>query len=116
MDNLGELLAPILSDPEMMKQVAEMAEKLGLGGAAEEKTNEDTKSAALSAGNTPDAAGIAGKLIPLLGQLDKEDDAARLLRALRPYLGENRRRKADEAEKLLSLLRVVRAIKEQKLF
>jgi hypothetical protein len=47
------------------------------------------------------------KLAPMLSRARQEDDSTRLLRALRPFLGEARRKKLDEAIKLMQLVRVV---------
>ena len=48
---------------------------------------------------------MAAKLAPLLGQINQEDDATRLLRALRPLLRPARQKKIDEAVKILQLMR-----------
>ena len=56
------------------------------------------------------------ELAPLLGQASQEDDATRLLRALRPLLGEARQKKVDEAIKILQLMRLLPLLKESGLF
>ena len=47
------------------------------------------------------------RLGPLLSQANREDDATRLLRALRPLLGEARQKKVDEAIQILQMLRLL---------
>lgn len=54
------------------------------------------------------------KLAPLLSA-PKEDETTRLLSALRPFLSQERARKLDEAERMLSLTRVLSILKESKL-
>lgn len=67
---------------------------------------------ALAAPAGADALGMAAKLAPMLGRLNREDDATRLLMALRPLLGEERRRKIDEAVKILQLMRLLPMLRD----
>ena len=60
----------------------------------------------------PDAIGMAAKLAPMLSQLNREDDSTRLLMALRPLLREERRRKIDEAVKILQLMRLLPMLRD----
>lgn len=60
----------------------------------------------------PDAISMVTKLAPLLSQLNREDDSTRLLMALRPLLGEERRRKIDEAVKILQLMRLLPILRD----
>ena len=49
---------------------------------------------------------------PLLSAANQEDDATRLLSALRPLLGEARRKKLDEASRILKLLHLLPLLRE----
>ena len=49
---------------------------------------------------------------PLLTAANQEDDATRLLAALRPLLGEARRKKLDEASRILKLLHLLPLLRE----
>lgn len=60
----------------------------------------------------PDTLAMVARLAPLLGQLNREDDSTRLLMALRPLLGEERRRKIDEAVKILQLMRLLPMLRD----
>ena len=53
---------------------------------------------------------------PLLSQAGQEDDATRLLRALRPLLGHARQKKVDEAIRILQMLRLLPLLKESGAF
>ncbi len=55
---------------------------------------------------------MAAKLAPMLSQLNREDDSTRLLMALRPLLREERRRKIDEAVKILQLMRLLPMLRD----
>lgn len=134
MDNLGDLsslgdlsamLTPLLSDPETMNSLRQAAEQMGLGGLLPDSTqtsfggehNEDAHTEpekASSGGVSSDLLSAVTRLAPLLSA-PKEDDATRLLTALRPFLSQSRIHKLDEAERLLSLTRVLSILKESKL-
>lgn len=119
MDNLSELLGSIMSDPQAMKQIQDMAGQLGIGDISGERTAPETTphiSREENIAGDTDILGMVGKIAPLLSQMNKEDDATRLLHALRPYLGESRQKKADEAQKLLGIMRVMTLLKDQKIF
>ncbi|MDU7338939.1 MAG: hypothetical protein E7L17_12580 [Clostridium sp.] len=53
------------------------------------------------------------KILPLLSAFRQEDNNTRLLHALRPLLGAERQKKADEAIKILSMLRLLPILRGQ---
>lgn len=140
MDGLEQQLSQILSDPNSMKQLQGMISSLGLGGGegqqsgkpapppAPAQTGPDLSAlggilGALGGGQPapkpapqaapgPDALGMAAKLVPIMSRLNREDDSTRLLMALRPLLGEERRRKIDEAIKILQLMRLLPLLRD----
>ena len=67
-------------------------------------------------GITPQTLSLMTRLGPLLSQANREDDATRLLRALRPLLGESRQKKVDEAIQILQMLRLLPLLKESGVF
>ncbi len=70
----------------------------------------------LTGGLTPELLQTVTRLAPLLGQVNREDDSTRLLRALRPLLGEARQKKLDEAIKILQMMRLLPLLKESGVF
>jgi hypothetical protein len=52
------------------------------------------------------------KIMPLLPNIKQDDDTTRLLNALLPFLGDERRAKLDEAEKILQLIKILPVIKQ----
>lgn len=144
MDDLTQQINSILSDPQSMQQLQSMASALGLGGntansspqpqpASTDKTalsgllstldgnNSQPQPPAqnsqpLFGGITPEALQAVSRLAPLLSQVNQEDDSTRLLRALRPLLGEPRRKKLDEAVKILQMMRLLPLLKDSGLF
>lgn len=146
MDDLSQQLNQILSDPQSMQQIQGMMSALGLNGnsgtqAAQSAPAEGLPSAPQSGGFDPSAlAGMLGslgkaspapeqaggvtpellqtvtRLAPLLGQVNREDDSTRLLRALRPLLSAQRQKKLDEAIKILQMMRLLPLLKDSGVF
>lgn len=123
MDNLNqlsELLAPLLSDPQTMAGLRQAAEQMGLGGLMDESCPEEKPSGQEHTreenrqGLPADILSAVTKLAPLLSA-QREDETTRLLNALRPFLSSSRAKRLDEAERLLSVTRVLSILKESKL-
>lgn len=112
-EDLSAKIGKLLSDPESMKEIEELASLLGEKEPGIHKKPE-----------TPDIGSLLGadqlsslmKLAPVLGTLSKEDDTTRLLQAIRPFLGEDRRRKLDEAQKMLKMMKLLPLLKDFSLF
>lgn len=111
MDDLNEKLSAILSDPEAMKEVAQLASSLGVDTPGVHNAPEEPKPPA-----SADALSMMSGLMPLMGSLRKEDDTTRLLDAIRPFLGEERREKLDKAKKMLRMMKLLPMLRELNLF
>jgi hypothetical protein len=107
MDDLSAKLGGILSDPEAMKEIAQLASSLGIEspGVHKEPPPADKGTAAM-----------LSSLTPLLGSLKEEDDTTRLLDAIRPFLSDERREKLDKAKKLMRLMRLLPMLRGLDLF
>lgn len=127
MDNIGDLLSSVLSDPDAMAKLRDTAKQFGIdadaligdAGANEASAMQHSESAenssqANSAINTDMLSAIA-KITPLLSKLNEEDDMTRLIHALRPYLSGDRRKKADEADKIMAVMRLIPLLKNTNL-
>lgn len=137
MDDLNQQIQNILSDPQAMGQIQGLLRSLGgsqgessapaaqassspdlssllgaLGGASPQPSQNESA----LAGPSPQALSMMTRLMPLLSQANREDDATRLLRALRPLLGEQRQKKVDEAIQILQMLRLLPLLKESGAF
>lgn len=51
------------------------------------------------------------RILPMLSEVNKEDDTTRLLNALRPFLGSDRRKKLDESAKMLHMMKLLPLLK-----
>ena len=129
MDDLASKLNEILGNPESMEKIQNLAGMLGqsgggLGNLLGNLGNPAPPAASalppVPATTVPalDAALLqtAMKIAPLLSTIRQEDKNTRLLRALRPMLGQERQRKLDEAEKMLQMLRILPLLKGTGIF
>ena len=106
MSELEEKLNALLSDPNSMAQVMQMAQQLS-GAMGEQKAAPPPPAPPPG----PDLGGLdpklLGKLLPLAGELGTENSAAlQLLQALRPFLKEEKQGKIERAARLARLIHV----------
>ncbi len=141
MEDLSQQIQNILSDPQAMGQIQGLLSSLNSGSGASEAAAPEPPTAAPAgpdlssllgalagsqpagnpsttalAGLTPQTLSLVSRLGPLLSQAGQEDDATRLLRALRPLLGHARQKKVDEAIRILQMLRLLPLLKESGVF
>lgn len=105
MDGLEDKLNAILSDPDAMSRIAEMAKSLTGGGGKDERSEPD--------GSEEPIIRRAMKL--LRGKALNGDETA-LLNALRPFLSSDRQRKLDRALKLARLASLASIAQEMGVF
>lgn len=123
MDDLSGKISELLSDPDTMEQIMNLTGMLSGGSNVNDgksvskepalpppkpEQKEESSLPALS----PDTMQTVMRIMPLLGKMNQEDDTSRLLKSLRPFLGESRRNKLDEATKILQLLKILPVIKQ----
>lgn len=117
MDDISSRLSEILSDPASMERLRNLA---AMFSGTSQQENEPQQ--APPPQNTqraqpqpqgqmpsidPQVMGLVMKLAPVLSAMRQEDNSTRLLNALRPFLGESRRRRLDEAMRILQLARIL---------
>lgn len=130
MGEFEEKLNAILSNPDALAQVANLAQSLNLGGGAEspapppeEGAEPNARPSSGGSGPIPDLGGLSGlgdllgqidptllqKLLPLAGELaggGGNDERLQLLHALEPFLKPERRGKVERAVKAARLIHV----------
>ena len=130
MDDLASKLGELLNNPESMERIKNLASMLGGSAAAAASANPAPPAAIPAAPEPPaeeahapampsvdnESLQMIMKIAPLLSRVRQEDDSTRLLHALRPFLGEEKRKKLDEAIKLMQFLRMVPYIRNMGLF
>ncbi len=107
MSELEDRINSVLSDPEQMEKITQMAKSL-MGGSSQESGGGDREAHDLPGGLgiDPSALQRIGRLLSR-GESRKPQERA-LLEAMQPYLSEKRRSKMDKAIKLARLARIAR--------
>ena len=118
MEELGEKLSQLFSDKESLDKLKSLAGALLGGGSPAESFPAPAEPPCDRAEPPPylpeppaSAAGsgeLLARLLPLLGRFQAGGDREkiRLLEALRPFVGEERQKKVDQAILLLKLLEI----------
>ena len=104
MDDLSEKLSSLVSDPGSVEQLKGMAQSLlaGMGSGGEAESHQQ-QADGLSAGDLQTITKVMGVLRSQGG----EDQRTRLLVALSPYVPPERRKRIDQAVKMLRLMSVL---------
>jgi len=104
MDDMASKLSELLSDPDAVDKIRNMAGAL-LGG-EESKPLVDMPS---------DIPADIGAIMKIVGALNSggNDNRSQLLLALKPHLSEPRRERVDSAIKILKLINILPLIKDQ---
>lgn len=108
MDQLNERLSALLSDPDGMERIKQMAQNLLAENAGEQK-NEP------SAQNDIDIGAVA-RMMSLLKSGNRDDDRVKLLLALKPNLSGEKQLKVDSAIKILKLIELAPLLRDAGLF
>ena len=106
MEDLSEKLAGLLSSPEGMQKI--QSAMAALGGALPQ---DETPPPPPPGESGPDLA-MLGKILPLLSNLNQENEDTRLLSALRPYLHGQRAQRLEESMRLMQLMRLLPLLTE----
>ncbi|MBQ8000775.1 MAG: hypothetical protein IJ298_06085 [Ruminococcus sp.] len=142
MDNLQDIFSSVLSDPEAVSKLRSLGQELGLtgntGNTPHKQAPPATPSFDLSAlsgllGSTnnssqnppqtglansisPDTMQSLARIMPLLSGMNNDDEATALLNSLRPFLSGDKRRRLDEAGKMLRVMRILPKLRNTGLF
>lgn len=120
MDDMMNKIGEILSDPESVKQIAELAQIFMSETSGSDKNVSDESSAEANKKSENESDGLFsgfdfGKLLKLqeiAGAVSGKDKNAELLLALKPHLSPDKQKKADKAIKILKLLTIWNIIKD----
>lgn len=125
MVDISETIRSVLNDPQSMAQIQGIMQSLGLDETASPapssppaQNTQNPLQALLPAVNQAQSnldnpmMTMLMRAAPLLTAANQEDDATRLLAALRPLLGSARQKKLDEASRILKLLRLLPLLRE----
>ena len=111
MSELQDTINQIMRDPEAMRQVQSLGEKLGLSG------NAPAQPAPPSApsGNAEMMTALS-KLAPLMSSVAPNDETTALLNALKPFLSGEKLQRLQSAGRLIRLVRMIPLLRESGMF
>lgn len=119
MDDLFSKMQELLSDPESMKQISELAQMLqsetndaSAPPPEAPQTAEPAAAPSDSGGGLPFDPMMLLKIGEIWNNVQSHDENTALLLALRPHLKAERREKVDRAVRLLRLMSVFGSLKE----
>lgn len=145
MDNLQDIFSSVLSNPEAVSKLRSLGKELGLSTGTDNTSKENTKavqtgnppfdmsalssllsskestpqpvsSSGLGSSLSPDSLSSITKLMPLLSSLNSEDETTVLLNSLRPFLSGEKRRRLEDAGKILRVMRILPKLKNTGIF
>ncbi len=110
MDDMLGKMGAILSDPESVQQLQELAQML------QQESDETHHAPKPDSSETEEGGGFDMSMLlrvqELMGAMQQNDADAQLLLALRPHLKTPRQKKLDQAVKLMKLYAVFSAVRE----
>lgn len=120
MDDMMNKLGEILSDPESVKQITELAQMFmsettdNKNSSPENSENGDDKNDSESSGGFFSGIDLSSimKIQEIMGAVSGKDKNSELLLALKPHLSPEKQKKADKAIKLIKLLTIWNFIKD----
>lgn len=112
MEDLSRKITELLNDPASLEQIKGLTGLLGQSDFSAQ-TNKPKPSEFPPKNDfiNPEMLGTVMKLAPMLQSMNTEDDSARLLKALKPFLSEEKCKKVDEAIKLIGLMKLLPLLK-----
>ncbi len=109
MEDLAGKITELLGNPEIMDKLKDFS---GLSDPTDtENPNKENENAGENFELPLDVIDTVMKIAPLLSSIKKEDKYTRFLKALRPLLSEQRRKKLDSSSQILQLVRLIPFLK-----
>ncbi len=118
MDDMMNKIGEILSDPESIKQITELAQmfmsETGSNKNASDENPENTEDSSDKSDGLFSGLDFSKlmKLQEIMGAVSGSDKNSELILALKPHLSPERQKKADKAIKILKLLTIWNIIKD----
>ncbi len=127
------MLGSLLSDPESMQQIMELAQMMGSDALSSDDKASDKSSEQKSSDSGPDLSFIGSmlgqmtgsssdsgglsfdmiaKLMQVMGSMGSNDKDSALLLALKPHLSEEKQRRIDKAVRLIKIYSVINSLKD----
>lgn len=117
MEDVSNILQTLLGDPKTRERLQGVLAGLTAASDAESAPPPapavGAPAVGVPAADTPAADGaLLGRILPLLGEMQRENESTTLLRALRPYLHGEREKRLDGAIQMLRLAELLPLLQE----
>lgn len=112
MGEFDDKLNSILSSPEAMGKIMDLAKSFSGGGSNESSNESRQENKAHS--SAPDFGGIDPKILGIISRImsstsGHDNDKTQLLNCMKPYLREDRREKIDKAVQIARMARIAKS-------
>ncbi len=114
MSELQDTINQIMSNPEAMRQVQSLGEKLGLSGNSATPP-QAASPAPVQSGNAEMMSALS-RLAPLMRSAAPNDETTALLNALKPFLSGEKLQRLQSAGRLIRLVRMIPLLKDSGMF
>lgn len=139
MADIENTISSILSDPDAMSRIRELGKSLGLTDndsipsppAESQNTskgfdlssltsllsgNSHGHQSSVSGGLSADSLQSLARFLPMLSKMNTDNETTALLNALRPFLSESKRKRLDDAGRMLRIMQILPFIRSQGIF
>ena len=118
MDDMSQKLMSLMNDPEIMSKIQGLSGLLSQGEPQEQpKPKPPEPPPKPNESMLPmDMMGTMMKIMPILNTFKEDDETTCLLKALRPFLSEEKRKKLDEGIRLMRIMRLLPLLKGTDMF
>ena len=116
-DDLTQKISELLNSPDGMQKLQAAAASLGILKEDDQADSQYVPAAKQPADDigfsSQDELQAIKKLLPLVNGIRKDDQDIMLLKAIRPYLQDNRQTRLDETIKIMHMLKVLPLLKDK---
>lgn len=117
MEDLTGKIMQIINNKDSLDKIKNLASIFSVSENNNSKHNHKSQDTVSPVDNIPiDTMSKIMKIMPLLSSVNKEDENAKFLKALKPHLKSKRQQKLDEAVKMMQVLKILPILKEQDIF
>ena len=123
MDDLAQKISELLGSPDGLQKLQAAASSLGMLTGNKTDTPPSAEPVSASLPSMPETGGISGlemdtlrKIMPLVSNFRKDSQDTVLLRAIRPYLQEERQKRLDDSIKIMQMLKLLPNLKDKGIF
>ena len=117
MSELQDTINKIMSNPEAMRQVQSLGEKLGLGQSGSfAQPSQPVQPVSPPVQGGGEMMSALTRLAPLMNAAKPNDETAALLNALRPFLSGEKLERLNSAQRLIGFIHIIPLLKDSGLF